>query len=496
MTRSSYYWIANLCFFLLLAVGSIVGSHTSAHPLYLMLLFAICSTPVLNVTRLNDRYAILTLFSIVYFQLYGTVDLINLFTGTGQFSDSGAALSMTEMIVLVGGALAQIAYRMTCRSKRDHDTSEDKDWSEFQLVILGGAIWAISTAASGYYKIFVITAQTAAAVEKGMNSISSIAAAGFILANYMQYLGILFLAYAQCRYRRAYLIPVVVAVAVIQLAFGFIVDSKGDALIGGILVIVAQLFVNGRVPKTWLVPFIVFLFVAFPVMQANRLVRGIYRIDHIEALNNIGEILKDAIRFKDDTTVGGERSLAFYERMSLKGSVEMIVTRTGQEVEYQRGYTLLPLVTVFIPRLIWPSKPDVQTGLIMNREFKVSKVAFVYISPSHLGELYWNFGWPGVLIGMSLIGAVLGFIGKYVDMSEHTNITRLLIAVLTIRQLIIGFEGSIAVQYVVWMRAGLLVFVLHLLISRRIPSVGVNKPAEHAETNEPNISQRLPNLLR
>ncbi len=56
----------------------------------------------------------------------------------------------------------------------------------------------------------------------------------YMIARMAQPLSILILAYAQCRYRRAYMAPMLLSVVLFQFLFGFVVDTKGDALIGGV----------------------------------------------------------------------------------------------------------------------------------------------------------------------------------------------------------------------------------------------------------------------
>jgi hypothetical protein len=102
----------------------------------------------------------------------------------------------------------------------------------------------------------------------------------------------------------------------------------------------------------------------------------------------------------------------------------------------------------------------------MNSDFHLTIFRDTYISPSHLGELYWNFGWLGVLLGMPLIGIVLGTVGARCNLSDSVSLTRLLITVVTIRYIVMGFEGSIAVSYVVWLRSVAAIGLLHIVMTR------------------------------
>jgi hypothetical protein len=280
-------------------------------------------------------------------------------------------------------------------------------------------------------------------------------------------LGMLMIAYAQTMYRRPYLLPLLVVMVITQLVYGYIIDVKGEAMIGMVLVILTKVFVSSRLPKAWLVIGAVFVALAFPVLQAHRVISGARGTDHAETARDLGKSLALALASSEKQSTARRReSQTFFERASLKGSVEKIVARTGNGVAYQDGATLAPLLTTFIPKIIWPGKPSIPVGQLMNREFHISIYRDTYISPSHLGELYWNFGWTGILLGMPIIGFILGAVGARCNLHDRVSLTRLLIMVVTIRYIVMGFEGSIAVSYVVWLRSIAGIGALHLLLGR------------------------------
>jgi len=142
----------------------------------------------------------------------------------------------------------------------------------------------------------------------------------------------------------------------------------------------------------------------------------------------------------------------------------------------------------------------VPTGQLVNKEFHLNGGEDVYISPSHLGDLYWNFGWTGVIVGMGIIGIVCGYIGARCDMTEVATVTRLLILVLTIKQLIVSFEGALGSTYVVWLRSVAAIGVLHLLFARvpapRRSSVSADSGGEQPAVATAGLSNVFPNLLR
>jgi len=70
------------------------------------------------------------------------------------------------------------------------------------------------------------------------------------------------------------------------------------------------------------------------------------------------------------------------------------------------GGTMATLPAAFIPRFLWPDKPDMTA---IGREFN-------YIangndqsgtSPGWFAEAYWDYGWPGVVLMMIPVGIIL-----------------------------------------------------------------------------------------
>jgi hypothetical protein len=368
------------------------------------------------------------------------------------------------------------------------------------MLIAGALLYIVCTWMTWQFKVNIVVSTLSQDVSRGLGGLNGWQAAAFILAIMLQPLGILIAAYAQSKFKRPYMTPIVIAMVLVQLLMGFVTDVKADAMTGALIVIIAKFLTEGRLPKSWLVASIGFVVVAFPVMQANRIVRGATGMDRSVAAQDIGETVSKAIAASKSSGPQVDAQQSFFERLSLVGSVQTIVTRTGSDVPFQQGYTLTPMVTTFIPRIIWPSKPDVQTGRIMNKEFQISEEADTYISPSHLGELYWNFGWMGVIVGMSLIGSLLGYVGGRFNFENSVTLTHLMILLITIRILVIGFEGTIAVQYTVWMRSMLAIGLLHLVFAKSSATARSSNTSNDESASMPPFPEvnkpRFSNLMR
>lgn len=95
-------------------------------------------------------------------------------------------------------------------------------------------------------------------------------------------------------------------------------------------------------------------------------------------------------------------------RTSLLTQTANVVELTPAEVPYQYGQTYSYMVVAFIPRFVWPDKPSANDA---NRFYQVAygltaeeDLDFGSFGAGTLAEGYINFGWPGVVGLMFLLG--------------------------------------------------------------------------------------------
>jgi hypothetical protein len=489
------FFTLNLVFVCVVMVGYGIGGQQDPRLLHLILLFALCSSVIFSLDGLNARYALLSIFSGLYFVYFGVQDVTNLYDGVDDYGSTGV-LSTSEEIILVGGAILVLSYRLAVNlGKSRSDAKVSYDWPLTSIVSVGILLWALGICATYHWYFQVVTDKSLEGT-RGIAHLSPLFSTGLVLAQMLQPLGILLIAYAWRITRFKPMALLIMVIVGVQVLFGFVIDIKGMAITGGVLIIVTITFTEGRIPKAWIAGALVFIYVAFPVFQAYRAVID-GNVSRSDVLANLGATLDKVLSAKDRVNSGRERAQTFLERLSLKASVEMIVHGTERGVPFQHGFTLTPIFSAFLPRIFWTDKPDIPTGRIVNRAFNVTDQDETYISPSHIGELYWNFGWPGVIVGMATIGALLGTVARF-NMSERRTVTRLLLLVVTLEMVIHGFEGSLASSYVVWLRCIAAIGFLHLVFAR-VP-VGASRP-DHARaatsmTGEAGPALPFPNLLR
>ncbi len=501
--RLAIWLIANVCFVMLMAVGA--AQHGGdERVLYVSALFALCSTPILCFDRMNGRYVLLAIFAPFYFTLFGMLDVLGLLFGAyppSTLAGSGAA----EWGILIGITCILVGYLAGVRLAGAWSTNRPaRDWPQSFVLVIGWVVWLLGSAAILYLQIYVMPEKTVEASRRGLASMSPLLTFAVLLGNLIAPLGVLILTYGYARYRTALWLAMVVALVFAQLAVGFVTDVRGLALLPPLLVVIALTLIDNKLPRAWLLGALVGMVVFFPILSAYRgAISGERGLSREEAVQNLSKVIDIVLAYRDPAGEHDEQSgrSAFFERLSVKDNVERAFTETGVDVPFQQGRTLAAIPLAFVPRLILPDKFDVPTGLLFNHTFYKGGDPDTWLSPSHLGELYWNFGWPGLLIGTLLIGTLLGFVATKSSLAEHASVTRMLVLLATVQYLCVGFEGAMSLSYISWLRSLGAIWILHLLFARvaagqRGESVQPAPALQVAPQPVPADVVRFPNIMR
>ncbi len=108
---------------------------------------------------------------------------------------------------------------------------------------------------------------------------------------------------------------------------------------------------------------------------------------------------------------------AFYEssdvvsdRLSLVSTFAHVVWLTPEQIPYWGGATYAALPSIFVPRILWPDKPQKDLGQAFGHRYEIlhPEDEITSVNLPQLIEFYINFGDAGVLIGMSLMGILYG----------------------------------------------------------------------------------------
>jgi hypothetical protein len=291
-----------------------------------------------------------------------------------------------------------------------------------------------------------------------------------------------------------------IAIIAIQFVVGWVVDTKEVALSAPIILLLTRLITVRRIPIVWLACSALGAILVFPVLTAKREVMSEQlQMSRSQALSHETEILSRALRQLSAEHAGnsGESSQTLLQRISNKGAIETFVVHCGRDQPFKHGATLVPLLYIFVPRIVWGEKPGDNAAETFNRDYHISEDLDTHISPSHIGELYWNFGYPGLIAGEILIGILLGYIARKFYDRPTISLTGALVLILTLYELVARQEGSIGIEYVVWARGLVLIGLLHWLFARRMGTSVIEAESTLAEPllAAADESAAFPNLM-
>jgi hypothetical protein len=191
----------------------------------------------------------------------------------------------------------------------------------------------------------------------------------------------------------------------VVLAGYFTFSDKSLALTLVSMPVVARWYTQRKMPWTFLIVLLlVLIFIIFPLYNTFRWFDA-----EIGRGARVG-LAYEAMREWDSDSFMRFSFGTFKRRLAMINSVAVVVRDTPQWVPYARGSTIfMPAVAGFIPRAFWPDKPIMQSGREFGRTFRVTNyiTRATHIGPTITGELYWNFGLIGVIVGMAAIGSIV-----------------------------------------------------------------------------------------
>jgi hypothetical protein len=472
--RGKLYPLFNAGMFLAVLGGMMVHGAEPGVVVYVLALIALCSTPLIFLRHWNDRYALFAVFMAMYFLFFGALDLSTIVLGSDLPPVARPAfITPAERAILLGALLVVVGYLAGVRlGARNGPAAAPAEWSTGMLLVLGLFMYLAGTVSILYFQVFAAPDKSNMAMQGAFQAMGPLLTFAVMLGHMLQPLGILILAYGYAKRGGTFWLALILMVVVTGVFVGFVTDVKRIALMGAALVVMTRVLVDNKLPRTWIICSIIGISLLFPIFQAYRsAVEGDRGLDRAHAIQELGKVLEIALTASNKETreVAGERPQSFIERSSLKWSLESVFEHVGVDVPYLEGRSLVALPMAFVPRLLAPDKADVSVGQLFTHMIAHADTD-TYISISHLGELYWNFGWLGVLGGMSITGLLLGFVGGRYNLEGGTSVTRILVLLVTTQSICIGFEGTVPVAYSLWLRSMAAIGLLHLLCARSVSS--------------------------
>ena len=166
------------------------------------------------------------------------------------------------------------------------------------------------------------------------------------------------------------------------------------------------------------------------VIPINILYRGAINRGEINT-SSFGDATLHLLQLSQETWLSNplERNVesgAFLVRERQAGhlqNVALILYYTPEIKPYRDGrfYRLLPLL-ILVPRTLWPDKRSFFQPIEFSIEYSgqpSSSRTSATITPS--GDLYINFGWPGIIVGMLVFGMIYRFFYEFMSQSSQES---------------------------------------------------------------------------
>jgi len=452
-----------LCILFITAILGINSKAEIATGIYVILLFIICTLPLIYIQSYRSKEALMLMFLAFYFGAFGLNDIYLLISFEPMLRQfSSGFLSQGELLILLGAICFIIGYITVTTFSSEHNKGIlTKDWHPKTISILGITFWLI-----GFYITFSL--QFGVTDRYSGTSINTDLGGFIALLGNFQPLGTLLLIYLYLTTKNKSTLLILIMTLAADFVLGFIGDSKEIAVRGPLLYIFSYFILRNRIPVSGIIIFAIIAGISFNIFAAYRLSVHSSHTSRSDAVKNISKELDSINNQKLSLSDRLSNGLQYFsERISLKHNTELIAYRTGKDIAYLDGYTLSPLLFAFIPRFILPDKQDSgEAGLLFNREFKISASRNTYISFGHLGELYWNYGWTGAVIGMTLIGAIMAMVSSLLRLDKNPTLPRYLLLLMTIYILVLRFETPFALTYTVWLRLSVLLLIMNAIIPK------------------------------
>lgn len=192
---------------------------------------------------------------------------------------------------------------------------------------------------------------------------------------------------------------------------------------------------QGRLPSTRLVSVL--------VLAAILLFPAVYMYRNAMEAGGTGPDVVDTVvtaaEFAESGTAGSDKtpSEIILGRMSLMEPLSAAVRMYHEGIwEPMWGKSYAQALLSFIPRILWPGKPDLHYGTDFGHAAGIlsSSDWLTSISVTYYGEAFLNFGWGG-LVAMLVMGMLLGVLYRRATTSVHRE-TWLLVYVVALPSLL------------------------------------------------------------
>lgn len=280
-------------------------------------------------------------------------------------------------------------------------------------------------------------------------------------------IGVLMLIYCYLSTKKKSTLFLLIFIGIFNFCLGFVANTKEVSFATPVLFLIMSFLSTGKINKTLTFSLLILMVLYTGYFNAYRLfVIQIPERTPLEAFQNFSRSFNTVIekrhsKHEDNIKKPFSR---LKERIDTRKYIVILVDGIEKGTRTMDGYTIGLFFKSFIPRVFWPEKPEISIGRLFNKEFKISSSPLTYVPATHIGEFYWNFKMPGVVVGMIMIGIFMACISTVSNLSVKTTLPRFIIIMMTIYIVCIRFEQDWAQQYSNVVRALVIVWFLNLFL--------------------------------
>jgi len=222
------------------------------------------------------------------------------------------------------------------------------------------------------------------------------------------FFGIALLMLSYLRYRSQGALALLALLIPPTMAFNYFTGSKGAFFSAIGVTMIAYLVVKRRIRFRWILAVFVAFSLFYPIAEFQRqvILQG-NRRSTIWALQRLPEVVSQTSRFVSGQKFGEyfvRGAASTLSRFDGLGVTSVILRDCPARVPFQGGWSIAHIFITYVPRILWKGKPELSSGQWVTTNFGPGADVISATGPTWIGELWFNFGWRGVVTGMFLMG--------------------------------------------------------------------------------------------
>lgn len=297
--------------------------------------------------------------------------------------------------------------------------------------------------------------------------------AGLTFVSQFSLLSISILFYLQLRgqlpiiFRWALWVLIVPTQLMVDVSLGFMYPLIRD----GFMMLMVFLFVKKSIPWLKLIPALMIVTVfLLSKSEFRRIAWAEGTSGPLESASIYAGIIQDTVLGSNSEALN--KSLGqLTSRVDNGTLLAHVIEQTPQNVPYWGGETYLGMLWRFVPRFIWQNKPIEQLGQTFGHRYKIISPEDTNTSWNmpQIVEMFANFGWVGVILGMGSLGCLYNFLSHFLERHQTDEWGKL--SCIVIYTSLLQVDGNFSLVF------GNLVYwiVLFHLMGRVIFSVNARK---------------------